>query len=97
MTVTPEQLEWIVQEVIRRLKAAAGDGRVAVGERSSTTADLRLTDKVITLRSLEGRLDGVSRLVVSPRAVVTPAVKDELKQRKIELVVMAGEKPAPRT
>ena len=97
MTVTPEQLEWIVQEVIRRLKSAADDERVAVGERSSTTADLRLIEKVITLRSLEGRLNGVTRVMVGPRAVVTPAVKDELKRRTIELVVMAGETPAPRT
>jgi hypothetical protein len=83
MTVSEEQIEWIVTEVIRRLGLLDG---VAVGERSSTAAELRLTDQVITLRTLEGRLANVARLVVLPRAVVTPTVKDELRARGIELV-----------
>ncbi len=86
MTFTQEQVETIVLEVIRRLGLLVGDAKVAVGERSSTTAELSLAEKVVTLRSIEGRLAGVQRLVVTRRAVVTPAVKDELKQRKIELV-----------
>jgi hypothetical protein len=88
MTFTEEQVEWIVMEVVRRLRAMGGG--VSVGERSSTTADaaqeLRITERVITLRSVEGRLGNALRVVVQPRAVVTPAVKDELKQRKIELI-----------
>ena len=90
MTFTEEQVAAIVVEVIRRLglldtipKRQRG---VAVGERSSTTAELTLTDKVITTRTIENRLTGVHRLLVQPRAVVTPAVKDELKKHKIELV-----------
>lgn len=86
MTFTPEQVETIVLEVLRRLGLLQGQARVAVGERSSTTAELSLSEKVVTLRSIEGRLAGVQRLIVARRAVVTPAVKDELKQRKIELV-----------
>jgi hypothetical protein len=93
MTFTPEQVETIVLEVIRRLglfdtnpKREQGDDGVAVGERSSTTADLTLTEKVITMRLVEKRLTGITRLVVARRAVVTPAVKDELKKHKIELI-----------
>jgi hypothetical protein len=86
MTFTPEQVETIVLEVLRRLGLLEGNAGVAVGERGSTTAELSLSEKVVTLRSIEGRLAGVQRLVVARRAVVTPAVKDELKQRKIELV-----------
>lgn len=97
MTLTAEQIDWIVQEVVRRLKALDGQAAVsersaavAGGERSSTTAaqanELKLSERVITMRSLEGRLANVSRVVVQPRAVVTPAVKDELKARKIALV-----------
>ena len=92
MTFTPEQVETIVLEVLRRLGLL--DGQVllqgkagaAVAERSSTTAELSLNENVVTLRSIEGRLAGVQRLVVARRAVVTPAVKDELKRHKIELV-----------
>jgi hypothetical protein len=89
MTFTPEQVERIVVEVIRRLGLLDASARVAVGERSSTTAELRLTEKVVSLRLLEGKLTGIKKLLVQPRAIVTPAVKDELKTRKIELVRQA--------
>ena len=86
MTFTEEQVAAIVVEVIRRLRLLENDQGVAVGERSSTTAELTLTDKLVTTRTIENRLTGVSRLLVSKRAVVTPAVKDELKEHQIELV-----------
>jgi hypothetical protein len=80
MTLNEEQVEWIVAEVMRRVgvaSIAAGDGG----------AELVLKERVVTMRLIDGRLAGVSRLVVPTRAVVTPAVKDELKHRKIELVI----------
>ena len=86
MTFTEEQVTAIVVEVIRRLRLIENNQRVAVGERSSTTSDLTLTEKLITTRTIENRLSGVSRLLVNSRAVVTPAVKDELKKHQIELV-----------
>jgi hypothetical protein len=93
MSLSKEQLEWIVQEVIRRLlsQGVAVSERVGVagGERSSTTAELAVNDKVITLRTIEGKLNGVQQLRVPSQAVVTPAVKDELKQRRITLVRLA--------
>jgi hypothetical protein len=80
MTLTQEQIDWIVAEVIRRL-AAAG---VAAKPPSDTA--LYVTERVITLRTIEKQLSGVKRVVVQRRAVVTPAVKDELRAKKIELV-----------
>jgi hypothetical protein len=77
MTVSPEQLEWIVQEVIRRLH-----GQPAQSEAS----ELTLSDRVITLATLRDRLTNVGRIVVPSRAVVTPAVRDELNKRQIALV-----------
>lgn len=87
MTFTAEQVERIVFEVIRRLRllesgAAAG---MAVTP-NSNGRDLSLKERVITMRSIEGRVSGVKRLVVPSRAIVTPAVKDELKDRQIELI-----------
>ena len=84
MTFSEEQVEWIVVEVIRRLGLLEGQRPTAVVGRSST--QLELTEKVVTLRTLERRLAGVTQVVVSTKAVVTPAVKDELKARRIELV-----------
>jgi hypothetical protein len=83
MTFTEEQFERIVTEVIRRLGLAGAEHN-----RSAPAAgtDLRLAERVVTMRTIETRLSRVKRVVVEPRAVVTPAVKDELKARKIELV-----------
>ena len=55
MTYTGEQVEWIVAEVLRRL------GVFGV-EQSSTSAalqnELTMSERVITLRSIEDRLTG---------------------------------------
>jgi len=83
MTFTEEQIQWIVAEVLRRLEVAEPtNGQPAM----INGTELRFADKVVTMRAVEKRLTGVRRVVVQPRAVVTPAVKDELKARKIELV-----------
>jgi hypothetical protein len=79
MTFTQEQVETIVLEVIRRLGLL--DQTPA-----SSSADLRLGERVITMNTIKGKLAGKSRLVVNSRTIVTPSVKDELKQRNIELV-----------
>src|SRR5438067_1026612 len=103
MTLSEEQVEWIVFEVLRRLGVTGNEHRVAGDERSSSPvdrvagderssspdangSDLRIAERVITMRSIDARLTGVKRIVVQPRAVITSAVKDELKARKVELV-----------
>jgi len=95
MTLTEEQINWIVAEVIRRLGVAANraPAGVAVGRianhssvDSPTNTDLKLTERLITLRTIEKQLSGMKRVVVPPKSVVTPAVKDELRARKIELI-----------
>lgn len=82
MTLNEEQVEWIVAEVMRRL-GVVGAARDAM---PTGGGELVLAERVVTMRVIEGRLAGISRLIVPNRAVVTPAVKDELKHRKIELV-----------
>ena len=94
MTFTEAYVERIVVEVIRRLRAVDApvnrrDHAALPGVDAGVNQvghDLVLTERVITMRTIDGRLGGVQRLLVPSKAVVTPAVKDELKQRKIELV-----------
>lgn len=74
---TPEDIDRIVQEVIRRL--------VSSSTAKSTTA-LHLSERVITLATIENRLNGIQQIVVARQAVVTPSVRDELRQKKIQLV-----------
>ncbi len=81
-------IESVVREVIRRL-TNGGNGRdtgVGADEGQNTDAGtMRLTEQVVSLAQLEGRLDCVSRLVVPSHAVVTPAVSDELRKNGITL------------
>ncbi|HUG67443.1 MAG TPA: hypothetical protein VMM76_06810 [Pirellulaceae bacterium] len=79
----PEFVERIVQEVIRRL---VRQGFVLEGTARSDETELTVSDKVVTLATVDGRLVGVKRLVVRGRSIVTPAVKDELNDRSIELI-----------
>jgi hypothetical protein len=72
------------------------NGDTAQGGRHTECAcygdgDLVLSGRVVTLSDVEGRLKGVRRLVVSPQAVVTPAVRDELLTKNIDLTVAAAE------
>ena len=72
-------IEFIVREVIRRLTVAAGEPARDDG------GTVKLTDRLVTMATLDGRLANARRLVVAKKAVVTPAVKDELKKRQITL------------
>jgi len=82
MTYTEQDVERIVVEVIRRLGLLSSPGSAA----AASGIELTLVERVVTMRSLEGKLKGVARLVVPARAVVTPAVRDELNDRQIELI-----------
>jgi hypothetical protein len=84
MTFTEEQVAAIVVEVIRRLGLI--DTNPTRQRGSADVSELTLTEELITTRTIENRLAGVTRLLVSKRAVVTPAVSDELKKHNIELV-----------
>ena len=72
-------IEYIVREVIRRLTAAAAEPSRSDGD------TVKLTERLVTMATLDGRLANVKRLIVVKKAVVTPLVKDELKKRKIAL------------
>jgi hypothetical protein len=86
MTYSEQEVERIVVEVIRRLGILRAGSHEVESKASGSNGELVIRENVVTLRLVEGRLAGVGRLVVAPRAVVTPIVKDELKQRQIELV-----------
>ena len=80
MKLNPEQLEWIVREVIRRLQAA--DGQAA----TAATPRLSLSERLVTTETLRGKLEGVSQVNTIAGAIVTPAVVDLLKEKQITLV-----------
>ena len=49
------------------------------------TAELTLDEAVVSAGALNGRLDGIGRVVVRRGAVITPAARDLLRERKIDV------------
>jgi len=70
-------IDRIVCEIVRRLRAEMEDQPVAA---------LTLDGRVITMSELKGKLEGVRQLIVQCRAILTPSVRDELREKKIEIV-----------
>jgi hypothetical protein len=102
MRLDPDQLEWIVREVVRRLQNGPSYGPLPSAGRagvagsndqnaSRKNSSISLSDRVVTVSQLEGQLAGVIRLHITDRAVVTPAARDLLKERGVELV--RGDQP----
>jgi hypothetical protein len=103
------QIERIVRQVLAELgvvdsptvPVAARNGKPAreadsqYGEPSKAPADCVIGDRVVTLASLDGRLNGARVLRVARGAVVTPAVRDELKTRNIRLEFAEGPSANP--
>jgi hypothetical protein len=83
MNLTAADIDRIVAEVVRRLRAIMANSSTPVSAAREATSSLNLSDNVITLQTLRGRLEGITTVIVSERAIVTPAVKDELRDRKI--------------
>jgi hypothetical protein len=72
-------IEYIIREVIRRLTAMGADTARDDG------GTVKLSERLVTMSTLDGKLAGAKRLVVAKKAIVTPLVKDELRKRKISL------------
>lgn len=92
MNLEPAAIDRIVQEVVRRLASLdLSQASTAAPETNSSEANgetLRLTERMIAWRTLEDRLVGVKKIEVLPNAVVTPLVRDLLKERRIRLEVV---------
>jgi len=81
----PAVFEQIVQEVVRRL-LKQGVSLTGDSAASEMGTELELSEKLVTLATLRDRLNGIGKVLVGRRAVVTPSVKDELNDRGIKLV-----------
>ena len=82
------EIEAIVRLVVQRLRSMTApvkhEEQAEVQDIVSET--FVVEGRLLTLESLQGNMEHASRIQVAPGTVVTPAVKDELRSRKIELV-----------
>ena len=77
MNLESLDIDRIVREIVERLRAEL---------EVKPTAVLSLDSHVITMHDLRDKLNGVQQLVIKPNAIVTPLVRDELKEKNIEIV-----------
>ena len=77
-------IDLIVRNVLADLafKPVAESEPIVVDEK-----ELVVESRVLSLAELKDRLDTVRKIVVSPKTVVTPSVKDVLRKRNIELAI----------
>jgi len=66
-------IDGVVREVLERL----------TGGKNGSSAERTLDDRVVTVSTISGQLEGVQTIVVRHRAVITPAASDVLRARKI--------------
>jgi ribose 5-phosphate isomerase RpiB len=88
MTQTGIDVDQVVREVLARLGLAPAQVPLAACEPGpqEDKGQLIVTQRVVSLAALNGGLNGIRQLVVPPRAIVTPSVRDELRRRQITLV-----------
>lgn len=64
--------------------------QAATHEDSRDPGELLITRKVVALAEIQDRIETLRRIIVSEKTILTPAVKDEIKKRNIEIIVRAG-------
>ncbi len=77
-------LQRIVNLVVERLRAMP----------ALETPTFEISRNVVTLADIEGHLENIEAVQVAQRAVVTPAVRDVLHDKKIKLVYGSDTSPA---
>ena len=82
MDITSELIDSIVQKVIARLQQA---GALESASKDCPTNVLTIDDRLVTLATIEKKIEGIKQLEVKPKAVVTPAVFDLLRDKSIQL------------
>lgn len=91
MNHDPETIRRLVAEVIARVAATAPPAVVSPPPASNdgrpqAPGGLTLTDKVVTLASLERLPAGTARVVVGAAAVITPSAREHARDAGIEIV-----------
>ena len=104
LTASTDDIERIVREVLAQLGADSQSAAVPAVPADIPPAqrecDVYIDARVVTLESIAGRLQGAKQMMVPPGALVTPAVRDELRRKGVALIrgsaEAGGRKELPR-
>lgn len=96
-------IDEIVRQVVAQLRSAptttANESKTpeqrattAIANNGSDAVQLEITERLVTLATLEHRLTGIRHVVLARGAVLTPSVRDVFRERKITVSYAAGAK-----
>lgn len=101
MMQTPLDIDRVVREVIAELKRAPAAEETSSSGTAAAVAsveqvkgplsmppgksELVISTRLVTMAEIDGRMAGICRVTVNPRAVVTPSARDALRRRNIAL------------
>lgn len=101
-TIDPRLIQRVVREVVLRLRqqpSGTGGAPQAHSDTSPAKPDadgpLRIDQRLITVETLNVLPSGCRGVVVPARAVITPAAKDEAKQRGVQIQCVDRERQDP--
>jgi hypothetical protein len=95
MAAASLDIERVVREVLAELKLATAPAAAVAKEAAPAPApadnggELSIAAQLVTMTDVSGRLGGIRRVVVTPHAIVTPAVRDELMRKNVALARVA--------
>lgn len=105
MQITSAEIESIVRVVLQRLRSMTAPIPGSTSQPAAALASIPATDaevlpgvvklqsKLVTLEHITGRLAGTNVLEIPAKAIVTPAVLDELRAHRVQLVRVAPSVP----
>ena len=90
------QLEALVRDIVRRHLADRDVAPFApvVAKSVEVKPSLSVAARVVSLAELNGRLEGVAHVVVPAGAVITPAARDLLRERRVAVTYRTKEAAA---
>jgi len=74
-----------VERIVRQVLAELSRGTAGLGRAERSEVELVVEHAVVSLADVQGKLTGVTRLVVGRGAVITPAARDELNKHKVAI------------
>lgn len=84
-----EEIERLVREAIAGgaadIEQIVGKVLAKVQAKEEPKGTLPIASRIVTLAELQGRLEGINQLVVPAKAVITPAARDLLRLKQIDV------------
>lgn len=89
MGASAEEIENLVREAIaggaKNTEQIVGQVLARMQTKTGSPRELAIGSRLVTLAELEGKLAGIKQLVVPAKAVITPAARDLLRQKQIDI------------